>query len=101
MGECPGLYSYLLYPGLVGLAAIAVLGIVHAASIRDGRPQLVPMPPAAETVAACGFLLIPFVSVTVAKVATGAFTDRYAMPAVLGFAVLVGSGTAVAFSRTR
>ena len=42
----------------------------------------------------------PFVCVVLAKVATGAFVNRYAIPAVLGFAVLAGFGAAAAFRRS-
>ena len=99
----PDFYSHLLSPTVVVLTVILVVAVVHAAVLRhdqapfEGAPA--PAPPASEIVAACGFILIPFVSVILAKLATGAFTHRYAMPAVLGFAVLAGFGTALAFRR--
>lgn len=46
--------------------------------------------PVHEQVAALGFVALPFVGLIVAKVAAGgAFTERYALPAVLGFALLI------------
>ena len=55
-------------------------------------------PPVHEIAAACGFIVIPIVCVVLAKVATGAFTNRYALPAIVGFAVLGGFSAAVAFT---
>jgi hypothetical protein len=100
----PDFYSYLLYPMLVPLAAIVVLaGIDRMINVR--REDLAGSrvsPPVHEIAAACGFIVIPIVCVVLAKVATGAFTNRYALPAIVGFAVLGGFTAAVAFtSRAR
>ena len=53
-----------------------------------------------EVAAAVGFIAIPFVCVVLAKVSSGAFVNRYAIPAVIGFAMLVGSATAFRRSAT-
>jgi hypothetical protein len=96
----PDFYSYLLYPMLVPLAAIVVIaGIDRMITVRRGdlagtRVSV----PLQEIAAACGFIAIPIVCVVLAKVATGAFTNRYALPAIVGFAVLGGFTAAVAFS---
>jgi hypothetical protein len=58
-------------------------------------------PPVHEIAAVCGFITIPIVCVILAKFATGAFTDRYALPAIIGFAVLGGFIAAVAFANRR
>jgi 4-amino-4-deoxy-L-arabinose transferase-like glycosyltransferase len=55
---------------------------------RPGRPSL-RGGDAPERAAAVGFLLLPLVSVAVAETVTGAYTERYVLPAVLGLAVLV------------
>jgi uncharacterized membrane protein len=97
-------YFYLLSPMLVPLAMVLVLagidGMINAR--RDDARSTRFQPPAHEIAAACGFILIPIVCVMLAKVATGAFTNRYALPAIVGFAVLGGFTTSVAFtSRAR
>jgi hypothetical protein len=48
--------------------------------------------PPEEVVAALGYLAIPVLAVLLGKLATGAFTDRYAMAAVLGLAVIIPWG---------
>jgi hypothetical protein len=67
----------------------------HAPALGTRAPSL----PVHEVVAACGFILVPFACVVLAKVAIGAFTHRYAMPAVLGFGVVAGFGSAAVFGR--
>ena len=48
--------------------------------------------PPGEVVAALGYLAIPVIAVLLAKLATGAFTDRYALAAVLGLALIIPWG---------
>lgn len=59
----------------------------HRTAIRqrgaDSRPN------APEVLAAFGFLLLPLLAVMTAKLATGAYTERYVLPAVIGIAVLL------------
>lgn len=93
----PDFYTYLLGPAVVPLAAILVVAALYAVTIgpqrRDGVPSAAPpAPPVHEIAAACAFVTIPFLAVFLAKVATGAFTHRYALPAILGFCVLGGFG---------
>jgi hypothetical protein len=45
--------------------------------------------PLYEMAAAFGFTVIPVVAVLLAKLVTGAFTARYALPAVIGFSILL------------
>ena len=104
----PDFYSDLLTPAVVPVGRHPrSLGGVHAMALRpamrptgrtSGTTRV--LPPAR----ACGGarLRASFRSVCVvlAKVVTGAFVNRYALPAVIGFAVLAGFGTAIAFRRS-
>ena len=100
----PDFYIDLLTPAIVPVAFILVLGGVHAMVLGNDRPTEPTAPtrvlPLHEIAAAGGFIVIPFVCVVLAKVATGAFVNRYAIPAVIGFAVLAGFGTATVFRRS-
>jgi Dolichyl-phosphate-mannose-protein mannosyltransferase len=97
----PDFYVHLLEPAVVAVAAIVVLTAAHASMARThptpDPAADAPIFPAAEVIAACGFVVLPFVYVVAAKVATGAFTYRYALPTVLGLALLAGFGTAALF----
>ena len=100
----PDFYTTLLAPGATVAAVILVLALLDLL-VRPQHDRELPgpgstLPPLAEIAVACGFVLIPVFCVIVAKVATGAFIDRYALASVLGMAVLSGLGTAVVF-RTR
>ena len=55
--------------------------------------------PVDEVVAALGYLSLPGLAVLLGKVATGVFTDRYAMPAVLGLALIIPWGAYVILDR--
>ena len=100
----PDFYIDLLTPAIVPIAFILVVGGIYAMAeggeggVAEASPTSVV--PLHELAAACGFLIIPFVCVVLAKVATGAFVNRYAIPAVIGFAVLAGFGSATAFRRS-
>jgi hypothetical protein len=96
----PDFYFTLLSPMLVPVTMILVLAAIDAMVIRAGRDGAGARvsPPVHEVAAVCGFIVIPIVCVILAKFATGAFTDRYALPAIVGFAVLGGFIVAVAFT---
>jgi hypothetical protein len=99
----PDFYIDLLTFALVPTAFILVIGSVYAVVRSDQAPSGASPPRVLllhEVAAACGFIAFPFVCVVLAKVATGAFVNRYAMPAVLGLAVLAGFGAAAAFRRS-
>jgi hypothetical protein len=53
-----------------------------------------------EIAAALGFLLLPFFATLAAKTVTGAFTNRYAMPAVIGVSILLAWSICVIARRT-
>ena len=100
----PDFYIDLLTAAIVPIAFILVVGGIYSMVAGRGTEaagaSLTPVLPLHELAAACGFIVIPFVCVVLAKVVTGAFVNRYATPAVIGFAVLAGFGTAVSFSRS-
>ena len=99
----PDFYAHLLGSAVVPVAAILVVAVIAAAvqpggrAPRDGRPEAATTLP--ELAVAAGFVLIPVLAVILAKLVTGAFTHRYALPAITGFAILAGVGVAIAFRR--
>jgi hypothetical protein len=97
----PDFYSDLLTRGMTVVAVILVLvllDLLMRPRHELDRPRAAPRsPPLAEVIAACGFALIPVGCVILAKVATGAFTGRYALTAIVGLAVLAGLVTAELF----
>src|SRR5215813_7592238 len=96
------------YPNLLGLTAsggiflfIAILSLLTTYALvrssigaepKHGATSRIPVP---EVVAALWYLAIPALGVLLAKVATGAFTDRYALTAVLGLALIIPWGAYV------
>lgn len=102
-------YYSLLAPAVFPLVAMLVLAGAYATFFRAGAPAEDPAgrapdparnPPAHEVVAAFGFALIPVICVILAMLVTGAFTDRYAISAVLGLSILVAFIAAKLFDRT-
>ena len=77
----------------VGILVLLTLYAVVRSSI-GAEPKVRPASriPPEEVVAALGYLAVPVLAVLLAKLATGAFTDRYAMAAVLGLAVIIPWG---------
>jgi Dolichyl-phosphate-mannose-protein mannosyltransferase len=102
--NAPDFYIDLLTAAIVPIAFILVVGGIYSMVAGSGNEAPGASPtrvlPLHELAAACGFIVIPFVCVVLAKMATGAFVNRYAIPAVIGFAVLAGFGTAVSFRRS-
>lgn len=101
----PGMIWF--YQSLLGSASPILLGIPillaiyitvrsnHVVSRR--RPDVII--PLHEVAAGIGFTLIPVLAMILAKTITGAFTDRYAMPAVIGVAVLLSWSLSVLTNR--
>ena len=96
-GNLPGFYYFMLMSAVLPLTAILILAALYTVILPDKssddalatntifrvgltRPELA---------VAIGFLAIPFVAVAMAMFVTGAFTDRYALPAVLGLGILM------------
>ena len=85
---------FLLTPSAVPLLAVLMTVVLYNFFQRpeedkfasQERPQI----PLHERTAALGYLLIPVVGVVLAKTAVGAFSDRYALPAVIGLCIVVG-----------
>jgi 4-amino-4-deoxy-L-arabinose transferase-like glycosyltransferase len=72
------------------LALVMVLAVLAAYVVHRARQgTLGPRIPPHELAAATGFILLPLATVVLAKSATGAFEFRYALPAVIGAAVVV------------
>jgi hypothetical protein len=71
---------------VVGVLLLALAGYL-VRSTSSGAP-LLPAPPPHEVVALGAFLLLPLTAVVLAEAVTHAYSDRYALPAVIGLAVL-------------
>lgn len=72
---------------LIGLAAVVTVGVLQLRTPETSRsPSGSALP---EIVAASAFLAVPLVAVVLAEITTGAYTPRYALPAVLGVVVLL------------
>ncbi len=91
VGFYHNLFSSGPFPLLAILLLLALYAIIrpyrgerdHTASARV---------PVHEVVAAVGYLAIPAVAVLLAKLVTGAFTDRYAITGVVGLALIIPWG---------
>ena len=90
-------YQNVLGPAAVPLLLIILVAAGYAlarSSARALRPiPSAPPPPRHELIAAVGYLALPIAATVLGKLVTGAFTDRYALPAVLGLALVVPWGT--------
>jgi hypothetical protein len=98
----PDFYSKLFAPAALPAVAILVLGGIYAlfeSEARGGEAGATRSLPAHEVAAACGFALLPVVCYVAARVVTGAFVDRYAIAAVIGFGLLGGHAVALTFGR--
>jgi hypothetical protein len=89
----PDFYQGLLVPSALLLLALLFLAAIKQTvdspklSAAEAGPRA--RPALHEVVAAAGFVIIPVVAVLLAKFVTRAFTDRYAMPCVIGMGALV------------
>jgi hypothetical protein len=97
-GAIPRFYMQLLTLPILPLGAVLMLSALY--SMLDpttSRPQTrisyLPFP-FHEMAAAFGFTAIPVAAVLLAKMVTGVFTDRYALPAVIGFSILLAAAAA-------
>jgi 4-amino-4-deoxy-L-arabinose transferase-like glycosyltransferase len=97
-------YNNLLYSAVLPLTAIVFLAGIYAAFFRSPSDEQnlkrSITPPIYEITAALGFLVIPVICVILAKFVTGAFTDRYAISAIIGFSVLIAFVAAKLFENT-
>jgi 4-amino-4-deoxy-L-arabinose transferase-like glycosyltransferase len=83
-----------LHAGAISPVGVVAIGLALGAlaaylghRLASG-PPLSPAPPLHEVVVLGAFLLLPAGAVVLAKTLTHAYTDRYALPATIGLAVL-------------
>ncbi len=85
-----GIYATIFRP--------AAIALNHAARTQNQLTGVAP--PLHEVAAAFGFVVIPIICVVLAKLVTGAFTDRYAIPAIIGLSILIAFIAAKLFDTT-
>ena len=96
---------FLLAPSAIPLLVIFLAAVIYRA-LRRPRAEIAERPipagaPVHEITATVGFLLIPVVGVVLAKTVIGAFSERYALPAVIGLAIVVAWGLHTALEARR
>jgi Dolichyl-phosphate-mannose-protein mannosyltransferase len=86
----PEFYFFLLSPAAMPLMAMLVLSALYPATDNSHRKgdQSSLAPPLHEMAAASAFMAIPVVAVALSMLLTSAFTDRYALPAVIGCSLI-------------
>jgi hypothetical protein len=87
-------YGFLLDDAVAPLVAVAAIAGLFAAWRQIAAPRPSPSPQEGrgtpdELLLLVTFLALPVFGVILGQLATGAFTERYALPAVAGFAVLL------------
>lgn len=91
-------HRFLLPPSVLPLALLLALVMAYSALRPASRETKPPYSfPVHELAAVLGFVLIPVAGVILAKTVIGAYDDRYALPAVIGFCIVVGWGLYCAF----
>lgn len=92
-GDIHGFYYYMLMSTAVPITMILILTVCYTAFISDRESDIDITINSGlfryEYVAAIGFLSIPVAAVAMAVFITRAFTYRYALPAILGFGILL------------
>jgi dolichyl-phosphate-mannose-protein mannosyltransferase len=92
------------YQGLLGPLALLmllvitiILALYSCSRFSEGtaRPDKFWTLPIHEAAAAFGFVLVPIIGVVLAKTVTGAFTDRYAVSAVMGLSIVLACSLSV------
>ena len=74
------------------LVLLTTYALVHSSIGAEPKHDSTSRIPVHEVVAGLGYLAIPALAVLLAKLATGAFTDRYALAAVVGLALIIPWG---------
>jgi 4-amino-4-deoxy-L-arabinose transferase-like glycosyltransferase len=69
--------------------AVCAAVVVLAAWRSRGARRRAALPPSHELAALLTLVLLPFFGVVIGKLVTGAFTDRYALSAIVGIAILL------------
>jgi hypothetical protein len=81
------------------LLLLTIYAIVRSYLGAAPRQMATSSIPVDDVVAALGYLSIPALAVLLGKVATGVFTDRYAISAVLGLAMIIPWGAYMILDR--
>ena len=92
--DIPTFYINMLSTVAVPLIVLLFFSVIYQIVWADKKPdanRTSPMYelPVFEITAALGFIIIPVICVILGKFVTGAFVDRYAITAIIGFSVLV------------
>ena len=82
-------YDFLLSPAAVVIVFICAAYMTLTKSEDSAESSNYEYIHSYELVAAAGFVAIPLIGLIVAKIFTGAFTDRHVLPAVIGFGILI------------
>ena len=97
----PDAYSVLLMPTPLLALVVLILSGIYSLTLSVGlRPQATArysLVPFHEVAVAVGFAALPVIAILATMMTTGAFTFRYALPAVLGISVLVAVSVARLF----
>ena len=82
-------YETFFTDSLPALVGMAILVLIALALVGHGRVETVNArrPPAHELILAAAFLGLPVAGVLLGRLATGAFTERYALAASAGFSL--------------
>jgi 4-amino-4-deoxy-L-arabinose transferase-like glycosyltransferase len=93
LSSAPEFYVLLLRAGVLSTSRLpAWLALGFTAVVLVGAAVILvrrPVAWAVDVAAALGFVVLPLAGVLVAELVTGAYTERYVLPAVLGPAVLI------------
>jgi len=87
----PAFYYFLLTPTVGPIIATLVFAAIWPFNERSTVPSSEKASQGLslhETAAALGFVAVPAIALILAKLATGAFTNRYALMSVVGFSIL-------------
>jgi hypothetical protein len=97
----PEFYVSLLLPAVIPLMTLVVLAAVYPVFSSPLPDEENPTLTSYEWVAIFGFMAIPIAVIALTKVGTGAFTDRYAMEAVVGCGLIFALGARRALNNQR
>jgi hypothetical protein len=101
IGSFNDYYGFLLVPALLPVVVATLFGsvllFIHGSSSHSTANETRITPPIIEVVAVSAFALLPALAVAIAIVFTGAYTHRYALPAVTGVSVLGAWAMSFAF----
>jgi hypothetical protein len=90
----PEFYLSLLAPAVLPLVVLMVLSAIYPATVNSlpQNEKAAPHLSLHEMAAALGLMAIPVIAVALSMMITGSFTDRYALPAVIGVSIVIAYG---------